>query len=108
MNDWVEGYRKALREFVILHGKLVLRTSYYGTSYDYHLTECEVDRGVSKFKVREEVLHEFADTYSPSLETQAVILEGVYCACGEVRNGMMRWDGTVGEIMNKILLEGDE
>lgn len=96
MSDWVEGYRAALREFVIKHGSL-----------DYHLTECKVDRGVSHFKVREQEYLEFADTYSPSMEKHSVDLEGVYCACGKVRNGTMRWEGTIGEIMNKILLEED-
>lgn len=114
--SWKEEYKKALADFVVRNGSWVRSDAEPYRSYGgymardgnelrAHMIECSV---VSA-DVDDSQWEEFAGTFAePQWQDRVGMDATITCACGRVQGRVLRYAGTFSEIVQGVLMEGDD
>lgn len=132
--DWREGYRQAVSEFLMEKGMFVDEANYprprwdqdedddtdydeYGTQYGWADYTHHIGRDythppqpgcraveVDPTTMRERSLSMFTDTFHDN-ENKVGVEVRATCACGKYIDKWLRWEGSVGEILPALLSE---
>lgn len=116
--SWTDEYRAKVREFIEAKGKKVQveekryewqlddEANVYGWT-DYQAQEhirsgCRwiVPEGALMY---ERTYSQFQDTFTENSEDHGVNVRGARCACGEYTDVILRWDGSVTDMLHTIL-----
>lgn len=98
-----EELQNLMFRHVLAEGEIVRPdASYYGWT-DYNMTmhaqSCRVILGKNP-KLVETIIGEFQGTFYEGDTSVAVLqIDGVSCACGKIKNRMIRSTGSIGELM---------
>lgn len=118
MPDWAEEYRAKVREFMAKNGrKIDIRPKRFDWEDDdevstYGWTDFEADehiRAGCRWIIPEgAVLYErtysqFEDTDVDNINEVGVNIRGCECACGQYQNAVLRWTGSVTQMLHSIL-----
>lgn len=125
MTDWTDEYKAAMRAFVEKHGKKVLvvdkdydwqdddETNVYGwqdfDSYEHVRPATEKWRGdgchwvvPEGARLYERTYNQFAGTFVDNENEVGINVAGCRCACGKYTDVILRYTGTLAEVMREI------
>lgn len=114
MSGWKDEYRRALLAFAVKHGVVMVKTDQRdwdiwpaarAEQEDVRLHLLAED-APTVHEMKESTWNEGSDTFNEGTEAHGLDLI-VSCACGEVDHRRVRYEGTVGEILIGIFMEGD-
>lgn len=126
MTDWNEEYRAKVRDFMARNGKRILVDKRYGFDPDdavspYGWTDYDAMEHVRSVEIKKypgegchwiipegAVLYErtyymFNGTFHDNTDEIGVNVKGCRCACGKYEDAILRWTGSVGEMLHDIL-----
>lgn len=118
MTDWNDEYKAKVREFIAKNGS---RVNVVGRYYDwedddevstYGWTDWEANKHVIKncywivpegAILYERSYSQFTDTFHDNENEVGVNVRGCFCACGKYENVILRWTGSLTEMLHFIL-----
>jgi hypothetical protein len=112
--SWKDEYRQALLIFAVRHGVVMAETGRDWDDYAAPRAEQEdvkmhvlCAERTTVHEMKESTWSEGSDTFNEGTEAHGLDLI-VSCECGEVDHRRVRYEGTVGEILIGIFMEGED